>query len=140
MKKVNLCISENDSISDFFNVSVSQIDSVPNGSIENINVAIINGLEYEEAKNILIQSLKKLKNEGLLTIEILDILTVAKDIFYGSATSKSVSAVLSNIKSVFYEQEIIDIVTNFPQFKIQNRYKDNNNIVMVVYKELKNAQ
>lgn len=139
MKKVNLCITENDSIDGFNNISVAQLDAIPNGSIDNIMINVLNNIEYEQSKSVIVSVLKKLKHKGQATIRILDLLSVSKDIFYGVATSKSVSGILGQKSSFLYEEDILDVVDNFPQFQIKNKHKDQNTLVFVIYKELKNV-
>lgn len=139
MKKVNLCITENDSIDGFNNISVAQLDAIPNGSIDNIMINVLNNIEYEQSKSVIVSVLRKLKHKGQATIRILDLLSVSKDIFYGVATSKSVSGILGQKSSFLYEEDILDVVNNFPQFQIKNKHKDQNTLVFVIYKELKNV-
>lgn len=139
MKKVNLCITEKDAIDGFNNISIAQLDAIPNGSIDNIMINVLNNIEYEESKSIVVTVLKKLKHKGQATVRILDLLSVSKDIFYGTATSKSISGVLAQKASFLYEDDILSVVNNFPQFKVKNKHKDQNTLVFVIYKELKNV-
>lgn len=139
MKKVNLCITEKDAIDGFNNISIAQLDAIPNGSIDNIMINVLNNIEYEQSKSVIVSVLKKLKHKGQATIRILDLLSISKDIFYGTATSKSVSGVLAQKSSFLYEEDILSVVNNFPQFQVKNKHKDQSTLVFVVYKELKNV-
>jgi hypothetical protein len=136
MKKINICVSKEDAIANYNNIQLTELSMIANGSIDEIIFRTVDNIDASEKDSMIVTALKKLKEKGTLIIEFLDILSISKLILNGSLTSKSISGIFANKKSFSYEKEIIDTVKNFPQFNIRNRYKNKDNIVMNIHKEL----
>lgn len=136
MNKVNICMSEKDAISGYANISVSQIQSMINGSIDDILFKGLDSVNHDQREALIIETLNKLKNNGTATFEFLDMLSIGRDIYNGVASSKYISNLIQNRSSVGYEKDFLELISNHKQFKIKNKYHNDTNIVIVIYKEI----
>lgn len=140
MTKINICLSEKDVIDGYQNITPNQLNTIVNGSVNEI---IFRGLDFvtnEQRSQIIVDILNKVKNNGEVTFEFLDLVTMSKEAYLGSMTSKAISSLIDGKRSLGYEDDIVHIVENFPQFKIKNRFNHGQNIVMTIIKELKNEK
>lgn len=134
MIKINICLTEQDAINGYTNVSINQLNGLVNGSIDEIIFRRIDGLSYEERVPILSTMLLKMKYNGILILEMLDLMSVGKEMFVGSITSKSLSTLLSQVTSVGYEFDIIDQLSNFPNYLIRNKHSHNHKLTLTIIK------
>lgn len=139
MNKINVCMSDKDVITGYNNISVSQIPSLINGSIDDLLFKGLDAMTHDQRASTVIEILNKLKHQGTATFEFLDMLSVGRDIYNGVANSKYVSNLIQNRSSVGYESDFIELISNYKQFKIKNRYHNDTNIVVVIHKELPNG-
>lgn len=139
MNKVNVCLSEKDAITGYSNISIDQIPSLINGSIDELIFRGLDAVSYDQRMSTLLEILNKLKHKGSATLEFMDALSLGRDIYNGVANSKYVSSMIQNRSSVGYESDIMELIGNQKQFKIKNRYHNDTNIVMTIYKELPNG-
>lgn len=140
MIKINICLSEQEIIPGYQNITPNQIKNLVNGSIDEIIFKGLDLMGYEHRSQAIIEILNKIKNNGHVIFEFLDIISVGKEVYLGSMNSKTVSGLIDGKKSLGYEYDILEIIQNFPQFKIKNRYNNNHNIVISVIKEIPNEQ
>lgn len=139
MNKVNVCMSEKDAITGYANVSVGQVQSLINGSIDELIFKGLDSISHDQRISVVLEILNKLKHKGTATLEFLDMLSLGRDVFNGVANSKYVSSMIQNRASVGYESDILELIANNKQFRVKNRYHNDTNIVMIIYKELPNG-
>jgi len=123
--KINICLSDKDVIDGYQNISISQIDTLINGSIDEILFTKLDNVPFNDRPPILANVLNKIKFNGVLIIEMLDLVAIGKDMSSGSVTSKTISSLVENIVSVGYEFDILEYVGNFPQYQVQKKYSHN---------------
>lgn len=123
--KINICLSDKDVIDGYQNISISQIDTLINGSIDEILFTKLDNVPFNDRLSILANVLNKIKFNGVLIIEMLDLVAIGKDMSSGSVTSKTISSLVENIVSVGYEFDILEYVGNFPQYQVQKKYSHN---------------
>lgn len=123
--KINICLSDKDVIDGYQNISISQIDTLINGSIDEILFTKLDNVPFNDRLSILANVLNKIKFNGVLIIEMLDLIAIGKDMSSGSVTSKTISSLVENIVSVGYEFDILEYVGNFPQYQVQKKYSHN---------------
>lgn len=140
MNKINICISEKDVIPGYQNITPNQINTTINGSVDELIFKGLDLISYEQRNQIIADILSKVKSGGQAIFEFLDIIAMAKEIYLGSMSCKTVSGLIDGKRSLGYENDIIDLIANFPQFKIKNRYINGSSIVVIVSKEIKNEQ
>lgn len=133
--KINICLSDQDVIDGYQNISISQIDSVVNGSVDEILFTKIDNVPYGERLSVFSNILNKIKYNGVLITELLDLISIGKDISSGSLSSKTVSSLIQNIVSVGYEFDILEYVGNFPQYQIQKKYSHNYKLKIHIVKK-----
>lgn len=138
--KINLCLSEQYIIPGYQNITPNQISSLINGSVDEIVFRGLDLITYDQRSQIIVDILNKIKHKGEITLEFLDIITISKEIYLGSMTSKTISGLIDGKRSLGYEHDILDIVQNFPQFKIKNKYNNGQNIIITIVKEIKNEE
>jgi len=132
--KINICLSDQDVIDGYQNISISQIDSIVNGSIDEILFTKLDNVSYNERLPLISNVLNKMKYNGILVIELLDLIAIGKDISSGSLSSKTVSSLIQNTVSVSYEFDILEHIGNFPQYKVQKKYSHNYKLKLHVVK------
>lgn len=140
MIKINICNSEKDLVAGYQNITLSQVDGIVNGSIDEILFKGLDYIPYDQRTQIISAILSKIKHGGEIIFEILDIIAISKEIYLGSMTSKAISSLIDGKRSLGYESDIIELVGNFPQFKIKNRFNHASNIVIKILKEIKNEE
>lgn len=140
MNKANICISEKDIIAGYQNISPNQINTLINGSLDEIIFRQIDLIPFDQRNQIIADILSKVKNSGQAIFEFLDIILMAKEIYLGSMSSKTVSGLIDGKRSLGYENDILELIANFPQFKIKNRYNNGASIVVTITKEIKNEK
>lgn len=135
MIKVNVCLSETDAIDGYNNISINQLGTLVNGSIDELVFRNLDGISHEARISTVSDLLSKIKYDGSLTIEILDLMAIGKEMFNGSITSKSLSALLSGARSVGYEFDIVEQIANFQSFIIRNKYTRNFKLTIIITKQ-----
>jgi len=65
---------------------------------------------------------------------------MAKEIYLGSMTPKAISGLIDGKRSLGYENDLLELIANFPQFQIKNRHNNGASIVVTINKEIKNEQ
>jgi hypothetical protein len=55
-------------------------------------------------------------------------------------SSKAASGLIDGKRSLGYENDLLELIGNFPQFQIKNRYNNGSSIVVTINKEIKNEQ
>lgn len=133
--KINVCLSDQDVIDGYQNISISQIDSIVNGSVDEILFTKLDNVPHNERLSIVSSILNKMKYNGTLTIELLDLISIGKDISSGALSSKTVSSLVQNIVSVGYEFDILEHVGNFPQYQVQKKYSHNYKLKIHIVKK-----
>lgn len=132
--KINICLSEQDSIDGYNNISINQIPNIINGSVDEIMFKKLDNIPYQDRISTLSSLLNKIKYNGHLILEITDIMQVGRDMSSGTLTSKTASAIIAPIVSVCYEFDILNQLANFPNFTIQNRYGHNYKLTINITK------
>lgn len=140
MNKTNVCISEKDVIPGYNNITPNQINNLINGSIDEIIFKNLDLIAFDQRGQIVADILSKIKSGGQAIFEFLDIISVAKEIYLGSMTPKTLSGLIDGKRSLGYENDLLELIANFPQFKIKHRYNNGSFIVVTISKEIKNEQ
>ena len=140
MNKTNICISEKDVIPGYNNITPNQINNLINGSVDEIIFKNLDLTSFEQRNQMVADILSKIKSGGQAIFEFLDIISMAKEIYLGSMSSKAVSSLVDGKRSLGYENDLLELIGNFPQFKIKNRYNNGSSIVVTISKEIKNEQ
>lgn len=123
--KINICISEKDVIDGYQNVSISQINNIVNGSVDELVFSQLDSVPYQERLSVFSNLLNKIKFNGIMIIEMLDLIAIGKDMSTGSITSKTISSLIENAVSVGYEFDILEYIGNFAQYQVQKKYSHN---------------
>ena len=140
MNKANVCISEQYTIPGYKNITPSQISAIINGSLDEIIFKGLDFIEYEQRGQIIAEILSKVKSGGQAILEFLDIISMSKEVYLGSMSSKALSGLIDGKRSLGYENDILDIIANFPQFQIKHRHANGPSIAITISKEIKNEK
>jgi len=140
MNKINICVSEKDVIQGYQNITPNQINTLINGSLDEIIFKGLDLIPFDQRNQIIADILSKIKSGGQAIFEFLDIISMAKEIYLGSMSSKAVSGLIDGKRSLGYENDLLELIGNFPQFQIKNRYNNGSSIVVTINKEIKNEQ
>lgn len=140
MNKINICALEKDVIQGYQNITPNQIGNLINGSIDEIIFKGLDIIPHDQRNQIIADILSKIKSGGQAIFEFLDIISMSKEIYLGSMSSKAISARIDGKRSLGYENDIVEIIANFPQFKIKHRHNNGDTIVITINKEIKNEQ
>ena len=140
MNKINICVSEKDVIQGYQNITPTQITNLINGSVDEIIFKGLDFIPYEQRNQIVADILSKIKSGGQAIFEFLDIIAMAKEIYLGSMTPKTISGLIDGKRSLGYENDLLELIANFPQFQIKNRHNNGASIVVTINKEIKNEQ
>lgn len=140
MIKTNICISEKDVIAGYQNLTPTQIPNLVNGSIDEIIFKGLDLVPYEQRNQIIADILSKVKSGGQAIFEFLDIIAMAKEVYLGSMSSRAISGLVDGKRSLGYENDLLELIANFPQFHIKNRHNNGASIVVTINKEIKNEQ
>jgi hypothetical protein len=97
-------------------------------------------MPFDQRNQIIADILSKIKSGGQAIFEFLDIISMAKEIYLGSMSSKAASGLIDGKRSLGYENDLLELIGNFPQFQIKNRYNNGSSIVVTINKEIKNEQ
>jgi hypothetical protein len=136
--KINICISDKHKTDGYLNVPAEQINQIINGSIDEILFRNIDSLDFNDRIPVVSALLNKMKYNGVLILEFLDLMSIGRDMSEGNITSKALSDLFSGINSVGYEFDFLEQLNNFPQYQVQNRYIHNNKVVIHIVKKLNN--
>jgi hypothetical protein len=134
--KINICLSEKDTIQGYNNIAIDQINNLVNGSVSEILFKQLDSISHSDRGSLLSNILGKIKYNGLLIIEVLDTMSLGKDISNGSVSSKTVSELLQDIVSVQYEFDIMELIGNFPQYYVEHRYSHNYKLILHLRKAI----
>ena len=140
MNKINICVSEKDVIQGYQNITPNQINTLINGSLDEIIFKGLDLIPFDQRNQIIADILSKIKSGGQAIFEFLDIISMAKEIYLGSMSSKAVSGLIDGKRSLGYENDLLELIGNFSQFQIKNRYNNGSSIVVTINKEIKNEQ
>lgn len=80
-------------------ISINELNTVANGSVENIYCDILDTLEYSKRIEIQNELLKKVMIGGTIQIKIINIILFAKKIFKGEMDINELNFVISDIQS-----------------------------------------
>jgi hypothetical protein len=140
MNKINICVSEKDVIQGYQNITPNQINTLINGSLDEIIFKGLDLMPFDQRNQIIADILSKIKSGGQAIFEFLDIISMAKEMYLGSMSSKAASGLIDGKRSLGYENDLLELIGNFPQFQIKNRYNNGSSIVVTINKEIKNEQ
>lgn len=138
MIKVNICVSQNDEIEGYHNITTNQVSALVNGSVDDIMFACMDDVGIEDRARLIAEILSKIKHGGSATFKFADVFAMGRDMYMGTISTKSLSDLICKKQSLGYESDILETVDRFPQFSIKNRYNNNQNIVLTVTKDLSN--
>jgi len=109
MKITNISYQNNYSLEGANNVSISDIDSIPNFSEAHINISFMNLLSKDQAINILSLLCNKLKHNAKLTFRLLDWDQMISNYHNGDLSKDEICQYISSIKCLLDRSNIIEI-------------------------------
>lgn len=136
MKKINVIFDDSDKIEGYSNISAEQVSSLTNGTCEEIFCLTLDKYNYDARLNLIVVLCKKLSNLGLLTLKFINGTKICRDAFKGNATSRSLSSIVNQSKSIFFESDIHEIVAQIDNMIIFKTFNNNTEITTVLQKKL----
>lgn len=136
MNKLNIVNSENDHINGYENIKIENINSVINGTCENIICSVLDSFSYKDRLSSIVTMCKKLSNMGSLTLRFIDGTRLCKDAYKGNVNSSFISGVLEQTKSIFLDSDITELVSQMQDINIAKAYNDNLYCIVILQKNL----
>ena len=139
MTKINICIDPEKEIgiSGYGHLALDNISNIVNGSAEDIIFKYADEIDPDVRSGLTVELLKKIRHQGTLTLEFLNVGLVGKNIYNGSINGLMLSKIMGKKKSFIFLSEIEELIESIPKFFIKNKYNMNNNIVVVIIKDVK---
>lgn len=139
MTKINICIDPEKEIgiSGYVHLALDNISNIVNGSAEDIIFKYADEIDPDVRSGLTVELLKKIRHQGTLTLEFLNVGLVGKNIYNGSINGLMLSKIMGKKKSFIFLSEIEELIESIPKFFIKNKYNMNNNIVVVIIKDVK---
>ena len=135
-KSINLVIDDSAPSVGGVNVKIENLDQISNGSIDSITCLILDSFSYDERRAKLINILKKIKNDGDLTIRFVDTKKIMIDFVNNKSSSEQLSKIISELKSLNTESDVLELLATNNQFSIMKMYNDNNYLIVVIKKNI----
>lgn len=136
-RNINLCHSDNiQSIDGFSNVTVDNIDSIVNCSVDIIYYRFINRLNSEQLGSVLSKLLQKLRTGGNLVLRMLDIRAIAKSYSDNSIDSQTFLSQISSVNMAITPEEINNGLNSLEYITGKIEYENNHIILSIVRKEI----
>lgn len=89
----------------------AQLQQIPRSSCENVIISeSINALTYIKAKEILVETVQKLRKGGTISIVSLDFDAISTNYINGNIEAEYLGNILSNINCVIPNHELLNIV------------------------------
>jgi len=135
-KSINLVIDDSAPSVGGVNVKIENLDQISNGSIDSITCLILDSFSYDDRRSKLVNILKKIKNGGDLTIRFVDTKKIMIDFVNNKSSSEQLSKIISELKSLNTESDILELLATNNQFSVMKIYNDNNYLIVVIKKNI----
>jgi hypothetical protein len=135
-KSINLVIDDSAPSVGGVNVKIENLDQISNGSIDSITCLILDSFSYDDRRSKLVNILKKIKNGGDLTIRFVDTKKIMTDFVNNKSSSEQLSKIISELKSLNTESDILELLATNNQFSVMKMYNDNNYLIVVIKKNI----
>ncbi len=135
-KSINFVIDDNAPSVGGVNVKIENLDQISNGSIDSITCLILDSFSYDDRRSKLMNILKKIKNGGDLTIRFVDTKKIMIDFVNNKSSSEQLSKIISELKSLNTESDILELLATNNQFSVMKMYNDNNYLIVVIKKNI----
>jgi len=135
-KSINLVIDDSAPSVGGVNVKIENLDQISNGSIDSITCLILDSFSYDDRRSKLVNILKKIKNGGDLTIRFVDTKKIMMDFVNNKSSSEQLSKIISELKSLNTESDILELLATNNQFSVMKMYNDNNYLIVVIKKNI----
>jgi hypothetical protein len=135
-KSINLVIDDSAPSVCGVNVKIENLDQISNGSIDSITCLILDSFSYDDRRSKLVNILKKIKNGGDLTIRFVDTKKIMIDFVNNKSSSEQLSKIISELKSLNTESDILELLSTNNQFSVMKMYNDNNYLIVVIKKNI----
>jgi hypothetical protein len=135
-KSINLVIDDSAPSVGGVNVKIENLDQISNGSIDSITCLILDSFSYDDRRSKLVNILKKIKNGGDLTIRFVDTKKIMIDFVNNKSSSEQLSKIISELKSLNTESDILELLATNNQFSVMKMYNDNNYLIVVIKKNI----
>lgn len=125
MNLINISYENKHKIDYAENVDISNINSIPNYSASNINIELLNYFSKKDSTSIFNKLCEKLKQEGMLTLKLLDLNQLIHYFVQEEITSDDFCKHMVAVQCILSRPEVLSLCHNNPQIKIVDITYDN---------------